>query len=175
MVALEGQHTAKLTNAFSKEVPSSTNRERIWGVFEAEAKSKSSVRIKTMLGLSVGASATSSSGVPDAEQLMMKRRETIRETKTPRKSALLFALQVVLSLRIIAKHLFGDRQFVSSSEASTRLGTLSQGGMRQLAFFGKPKFLGNIHPSPQANQPPYSPYCQEKPCEKSEQPPIEAL
>ncbi len=135
MVALEGQHNAKLTNASSKEVPSSINRERIWGVFEAEAKSKSSVRIKTMLGLSVGASATSSWGVPDAEQLVMKRRETIRETRTPKKSALLFALKVVLSLRIIAKHLFGDRQFVSSSEASTRLGTLYQGGMRHLAFF----------------------------------------
>src|SRR5829696_5651012 len=113
MVALEGQHTAKLTNAFSKEVPSSINRERIWGVFEAEAKSKSSVRIKTMLGLSIGASATSSWGVPDAEQLVMKRRETIRETRTPKKSALLFALKVVLSLRTIAKHLFGHRQFVS--------------------------------------------------------------
>src|SRR5215217_5020921 len=134
MVALEGQHTAKLTNAFSKEVPSSTNRERILGVFEAEAKSKSSVRIKRMLGLSVGASATSSRGVPEAEQLVMKRRETIRETRTPKKSALFFALKVVLSLRIIAEPLFGDRQFVSSSEASTRLGTLSQGGISQVRF-----------------------------------------
>src|SRR5215203_4937390 len=143
MVALEGQHTAKLTNAFSKEVPSSNNRERIWGVFEAEAKSKSSVRTKRMLGRSVGASATSSWGVPDAEQPVMKRRETIRETRTPKKkSALLFALKVVLSLRIIAKHLFGDRQFVFSSEASTRLGTLSQGGMRQLAFFQQPEIPG---------------------------------
>ena len=88
-----------------------------------------------MLGLSVGASASFSWGVPDAEQLVMKRRETIRQTRTPKKkSALLFALKVVLSLRIIAKHLFGDRQFVSSSEASTRLGTLSQGGISQVRF-----------------------------------------
>src|SRR5919107_4532973 len=146
MVALEGQHNAKLTNAFSKEVPSSTNRERIWGVFEAEAKSKSSVRIKSMLGLSVGASATSSCGVPEAEQLVMKRRETIRETSTPKKSALFFALKVVLSLRIIVKHLFGDRQFVSSSEASTRLGTLPRVGCAISLSSGNPKFLGNIHP-----------------------------
>src|SRR5215212_133878 len=124
MVALEGQHNAKLTNASSKEAPSSTNRERIWGVLEAEAKSKSSVRIKTMLGLSVEASASFSWGVPDAEQLVMERRETIRETRTPKKkSALLLALKVVLSLRIIAKHSFGDRRIISSSEASTRLVT----------------------------------------------------
>src|ERR671920_6885 len=122
MVALEGQHNAKLTNAFSKEVPSSINRERIWGVFEAEAKSKSSVRMKTMLGRSVGASATSSWGVSDAEQLVMKRRETITQTRTL-KSALLFALKVVLSLRTIAKLLFGDRWVICGSEASTRLGT----------------------------------------------------
>ncbi len=111
MVALEGQHNAKLTNAFSKEVPSSINRDRIWGVFEAEAKSKSSVRMKIMLGRSVGASATSSWGVSNAEQLVMKRRETIRQARTPKKkSALLFALKVVFSLRIIAKLLFGDRR-----------------------------------------------------------------
>src|SRR5215203_794766 len=112
MVALEGQHTAKLTNAFSKEVPSSNNRERIWGVFEAEAKSKSSVRMKTMLGRSVGASASSSWGVPDAAQLVIRRRATARPpTRTlKKKSALLLALKVVLSLRIIAKLLFGDCQ-----------------------------------------------------------------
>src|SRR5829696_8512607 len=124
MVALEGQHTAKLTNAFSKEVPSSINRERIWGVFEAEAKSKSSVRMKTMLGRSVGASASSSWGVPAAEQLAIRRRETIRQTRTPKKkSALLLVLNVVISLRIILKHLFGDRWIICGSHESTRLGT----------------------------------------------------
>src|SRR5919112_1089311 len=115
MVALEGQHNAKLTNAFSKEVPSSTNRERIWGVFEAEAKSKSSVRIKSMLGRSVGASASSSWGVPDAEQLAIRRRGTIRQTRTPKKkSALLLVPKSVFSLHIILKHLFGDRRIARS-------------------------------------------------------------
>src|SRR5215216_4445027 len=103
MVALEGQHTAKLTNAFSKEVPSSINRERIWGVFEAEAKSKSSVRTKRMLGRSVADSASSSWGVSEAEasdpeQLVPKRRKTAIDPTTIARSVLLLALKDLLPL-----------------------------------------------------------------------------
>src|SRR5829696_4499428 len=103
MVALEGQHTAKLTNAFSKEVPSSNNRERIWSVFEAEAKSKSSVRTKRMLGRSVAGSASSSWAVSEAEasdpeQLVPKRRKTARPPTTIAKSVLLLALKALLPL-----------------------------------------------------------------------------
>src|SRR5215207_5601659 len=120
MVALEGQHTAKLTNAFSKEAPSSNNRERIWGVFEAEAKSKSSVRIKRMLGRSVAGSASSSWGVSDAEasseasdpeQLVPKRRKTARPPTTIAKSVLLLALKdlwPLLTIRDLLPFLAGS-------------------------------------------------------------------
>ena len=76
-----------------------------------------------MLGRSVGDSATSCWGVPDAEQLVVKSRETIRQTRTPKKSALFLALKVVLSLHIILKHLFGDRWVMCGRQESTRLGT----------------------------------------------------
>jgi len=102
MVALEGQHTGWLAKAFSRERPSSINRERISSIFWAEAWSRSSARMKMMLGRSVADSASCFWDVPDDEQPATKRRKTDRHARAP-KGALLIALKGLSALLIVTQ------------------------------------------------------------------------
>src|SRR3712207_733943 len=51
MVALEGQHSGKETNAFSNRMPLSSKRERVLGKYLRSSLRMSSVMMKTKLGL----------------------------------------------------------------------------------------------------------------------------
>src|SRR5215218_7864607 len=58
MVALEGQQSALETKAFWKVIPLSCKRERVLGMYLRSSFRMSSARMKTMLGLAVGAPAS---------------------------------------------------------------------------------------------------------------------
>src|SRR5215203_1868522 len=55
MVALEGQHSAWETKAFSKLMPLSCSAERVFGMYLRSSFRMSSAKMKTMLGLAVSA------------------------------------------------------------------------------------------------------------------------